>query len=89
MRVRVRRVAFVEVARERLAEVGAAVVRRAARVREVDLEQLGFALDQHRHRAGALRLLAGAAALVLGDVAADDDRQAVAARRTPRSAAQP
>ena len=60
-----------------LAEVDGAIRRGAADVLEVDRQQARVALDQHRDRAGALRRLAGAAALVLGDVGADDDRAAV------------
>ena len=41
------------------------------------VQELRVALDEHRDGAGALRRLAGAAARVLGDVGADDDRAAI------------
>ena len=81
------RVAFMEVARERLAEVGTAVVGRASGVCRSTSKSLAVALDQHRHRAGTLGLLAGAAALVFGDIGAHHDGQLVGRRRTARSAA--
>jgi hypothetical protein len=66
-----------DVAQHRLAEIDGAIRRRAADVLEVDLQQARIALDEHCDGAGALRRLAGAAARILRDVGADDDRTAV------------
>ena len=66
-----------DVAQHGLAEIDGAIRRRAADVLEMDVEQRRIALDEHRDGAGALRRLAGAAARVLGDVGADDDRAAI------------
>ena len=75
---RIRGEGLVEVAGEGLAEVGAAVRGRRPGPGEVDVEEVGVPLHKHRAAARALRLLAAAAALVLGDVAAHDDGLAAA-----------
>jgi hypothetical protein len=66
-----------DVAQDGLAEIDGAIRRSAADVLEMDFQQARIALDEHCHGAGALRRLAGAAAGILGDVGADDDRAAV------------
>eukprot|EP00754_Rhynchopus_humris_P024089 Rhum_TRINITY_DN14863_c3_g1::Rhum_TRINITY_DN14863_c3_g1_i1::g.123627::m.123627 len=70
---RVLRPLVAEVPRHRLAEVGAAIRRRRPSVAVVDGQQLRVLLDKHGDGAGALRRLAGGAALVLRDVRRDDD----------------
>src|SRR5690606_22817156 len=62
-----------EMARKRLTEVGAAVVRSAPGSGQVDGDELRMPLDEHGDGARPLGLFAARAALILGDVRGDDD----------------
>src|SRR6185312_8980216 len=62
--------------REGLAEVDSAVLRVASGCGQIDLEQGGVAVHQHRDRACALGRLPARADGVLGDVGAHDDGEA-------------
>ena len=68
-------------AREGLAEVRRPVLRVAAGYRQIDLEERGVAVHQHRHRTGTLGRLTARPDRVLGNIGADHDRQSACAIR--------